>query len=118
MNDMANDTFYMNFHFMRLEPGYHRLISNEKVVAKQEFLSAFDAMQHRMPIASYALSGLNSDCDLLIWRVSRRLEDLHAMSCRLQYSGLGKYLLTTRTLLGTVSGERYVLPEPKKGDTE
>ena len=54
----------------------------------------------------------------MLWRVSRRLEDLHAMSCRLQGSGIGKYLITTKTLLGTVYGDRYATPATRKGDTE
>ncbi|MFH2205068.1 MAG: chlorite dismutase family protein [Elusimicrobiota bacterium] len=115
---MPNSTYYMNFHFLRLDHSYHKLISNEKVVAKQDFLSAFDAMAHHMPIATYALSGLRSDCDMLIWRVSRRLEDLHAMSCRLQYSGIGKYLITARTMLGTVSGTRYTPPPQEDTDAD
>lgn len=105
-------TSYMNFHFLRLDAGYHRLLPNERVVAKQEFLSAFDSMQDRMPLASYALTGLSGDCDMLLWRVSDRLQDFHAMSSRLQGIGLGKYLLPVRSLLGVVAdGSRYALEE-------
>lgn len=116
INVPAPKTHYMNFQFLRLESAYHQLMSNEKVVAKQEFLSAFDSMAHRMPIASYAMTGLKTDCDILLWRVSRRLEDLHAMSTRLHYSGLGKYLVTTRSFLGTVSGPRYTTAAPRVGE--
>lgn len=110
--------YYMNFQFLRFVPDYHLLLPNEKVVAKQDFISAYDTMQNRMPLASYALTGLVPDADILIWRVSQRLEDLHAMSCRLQYSGLGKYLIPARSYLGTVSGERYQGPAQQKGGAE
>jgi len=115
-NVHAPSSYYMNFLFLRLDTAYHQLMSNEKVVAKQEFLSAFDSMQHRMPIASYAMTGLKTGCDILLWRVSRRMEDLHAMSTRLHYSGLGKYLITTQSFLGTVPGQRYTAPAPKAGE--
>ena len=119
MNEQTPKSWYMNFHFLKIDQEYNRLMSNEKVVAKQEFVSTFDTMQNRMPIATYALTGLKSDCDILIWRISKRLEDIHAMSSVLQTSGLGKYLSTVKTYLGTVNGPRYQeTTAPMEGEDE
>lgn len=101
---------YMNFRVLRLDPAYHRLLPNEKVVAKQEFLSAFESAAERMPVAAYAGSGLSAACDVLIWRVSPHLKDLHAMTARLQSAGMGKFLSPARSWLGTVSADRYAWP--------
>ena len=112
---LATKVFYMNFRFFRLDPIYLRLMANEKVVAKQEFLATFDSVQERMPIATYALTGLRSDCDLMIWRVTPHVKDLHAMSARVQSSGFGKYLIPTASYTGTVTGGQYALPKRERG---
>lgn len=95
---------YANFQFLRLEARFHSLLPNEKVVAKQEFLSACDTFQRQLGVASYALTGLRADCDILLWRVSRSLEALSEMTSRLQYSGMGKFLAPAYSFLGTVEG--------------
>lgn len=97
---------YMNFRLLRLEGAFHRLLPNEKVVAKQELLSAFDAVERTLSIEAYAVTGLG-DCDLLLWRLSPSLEELHEASCRLHRSGMGKYLAGVRSYLGTVPADRY-----------
>lgn len=109
------NTFYMNFRFYRLDSAYLHLMANEKVVAKQEFMATFDSVQERMPIATYALTGLRSDCDLMIWRVTPHIKDLHAMSARLQSSGLGKFFIPAASFTGTVTGNQYALPKTKVG---
>jgi chlorite dismutase len=100
---MNQPSLYTNFQFLRLDPSYHTLMVNEKVVAKQDLLSGFDVYQRKMTIATYALTGLRPDCDVLIWRSGQSLEDFQAMSCRLQTSGMGKYLLPAYSFLGTPS---------------
>jgi len=99
---------FMNFQLLRLDSSYHSLMSNEKVVAKQEFLSSLDAEQRRIPIATYALTGLRADCDLLLWRVASSLEQLQDMSSRLQSSGMGKFIVPVYSFLGAVSDASYV----------
>lgn len=106
---------YMNFAFLRLDPAYHRLMKNEKVVAKQEFLASYDTYQAKIPTAAYALTGVRADCDIMFWRIAPRIDDFNSMSCRLQESGVGKYLTPARSLLGTVAGQDYVPPAVLKG---
>lgn len=111
----APHAFFMNFRFLRLDFSFHKLMPNEKVVARQEFLAVFDTVAEHMPVAVFAVTGLRSDADVLIWRVTRHLTDLHAMSSRLQAAGLGRYLLPTRTWTGTVTGERYAAKPKERG---
>jgi len=93
--------------FLRLDVVFHQLMTNEKVVARQEFMSSFDSFQSKFPVATYALTGLRSDCDILLWRLSTSLDDFHRMSSRLQESGIGKYLFSTHSYLGCVPASRY-----------
>lgn len=103
---------YMNFRLLRLDGAFHRLLPNEKVVAKQELLSAFDAAERTLSISAYATTGL-SDCDLLLWRLSPDVEELHEASCRLHRAGMGKYLEGVRSYLGTVPADRYAVAAGK-----
>ena len=43
----ANAPCFMNFQLNRLDGSYHVLLPNEKVVAKQELLTAFDTAKLR-----------------------------------------------------------------------
>jgi len=118
MSDSAAAVQYMNFIFLRLDVVFHQLMTNEKVVARQEFMASFDSFQSRLPVATYALTGLRSDCDVLFWRLSPSLDELSRMSVRLQESGLGKYLFSTHSFMGCVPATRYpwtpgAIKEPK-----
>lgn len=94
------------------------LMSNEKVVARQEFLATFDQFPHRLPVAVYALDGLSADADLLIWRVSPDLEDFHTMAMRLRRSGFGRYLLPAQSYTGTVASADYPFEPRAKGSKD
>ncbi|MEK7743279.1 MAG: chlorite dismutase family protein, partial [Elusimicrobiota bacterium] len=94
---------FVNFQVLRIDPRYHTLLSNEKVVAKQEFLSCFDTFQRQMKLATYGLTGLCASCDLLLWRTSPDLGAFSRMTGRLQGAGLGKYLTPSRSFLGTAA---------------
>ncbi|MEK7747370.1 MAG: chlorite dismutase family protein, partial [Elusimicrobiota bacterium] len=91
---------FVNFQVLRIDPRYHTLLSNEKVVAKQEFLSCFDTFQRQMKLATYGLTGLSASGDLLLWRASPDLGAFNQMTGRLRGAGLGKYLTPSRSFLG------------------
>jgi hypothetical protein len=92
--------YYMSFRFLKLEPDYHRLITNEKVQLKQDFLNSFDQLEDKLKISTYAMTGLAGDADILMWKVTRHLKDLNAMSAQIQSVGIGSYLKCVRSMLG------------------
>lgn len=100
---------FVNFQFLKLDPSYHHLQQNEKVVARQEFLSAWDACQGKdMLLLAYSLTGIRADCDVLFWRVSERLEAFQEMTSRLRSAGLGKYLEPAYSYLAMTRRSIYV----------
>lgn len=101
-------TQYAQYVFWRLEPSFHALESNERIVAKQNFLGTFESYQRRALVVSYQATGLRLDCDILCLRVADSLELLQDMTCRLQSSGMGKFLVPAYSYLTQVSGVRYV----------
>jgi hypothetical protein len=108
----------MDFWFLKLDQRFSTLMTNEKVVARQEFLATLDQFPHRMPVAVYTLDGLSADADILIWRVSPDLEDFHVMSTRLRRSGFGRYLLPARSHTGAVPASEYPFEPRRKGSKE
>jgi len=116
--DPKPETFFMHLQFYRLDPVFRTMMTNEKLVAKQEYLSSFDTYAGKLPTAVYGLTGLSADSDLAIWRLSPRIDDFHTMTSRLQDSGVGRYLRPVRSYLGTVPAALYPIPEefgPGKG---
>jgi chlorite dismutase len=91
---------YHHFGFYRIDPAYRRLLPNEKLVAKQEFLSVIESFNHRIILLNYSLLGLRGDCDLLLWRVGGDMEALQEMAARAFAAGIGKYLTPSRSFLG------------------
>ncbi|MFH1725237.1 MAG: chlorite dismutase family protein [Elusimicrobiota bacterium] len=119
MGERGKAHLYMDLLFLRLEARYRALMANEKVVCKQEFLAAYDRSCEQLSVAAYALTGLRADCDVLLLRLSPHLENFQAMSCHLQESGLGKYLVPVRSFLGTVRAAEYAPPqEPEREDAK
>ncbi|HOW88711.1 MAG TPA: chlorite dismutase family protein [Elusimicrobiales bacterium] len=91
---------FSSFMFLKLAPEFRRLISNEKIAAKQEFENMVGACQEKVFLRTYMITGLRPDADLLFWRVSDDLERLQDICARTFSVGVGHYLLPTHTYLG------------------
>ena len=102
-----SDLQFVQYVFMRLDPVYHNLESNERIVAKQAFLGTWESFQSRALLVSWALTGLRADCDVLCLRAAHSLELLQDITCRLQSSGLGRFLVPAYSFLARATGPRY-----------
>lgn len=91
---------FSSFMFLKLDPGFRRLISNEKIAAKQEFENMVGACQEKVFLRTYMITGLRADSDILFWRVSDDLERLQDICARTFSVGVGRYLLPTHSFLG------------------
>ena len=109
---------YMGFWFVKIHHEFSTLMTNEKVVARQEFLETYDQFPHRMPVALYGVDGFSAKADIMIWRVSPDLEDFHVMSTRLRRSGFGRYLLPSRSYTGVVPAADYPFEPRRKGSKD
>ena len=91
---------YSSFLFLRLDPKFRRLISNEKIAAKQEFENMVGACQEKVFLRTYMTTGLRADADILFWRVSDSLEYLQEICAKTFSLGVGRYLHPTHSYLG------------------
>jgi chlorite dismutase len=96
---------FSSFVFLKLDPGFRRLISNEKIAAKQEFENMVGACQEKVFLRTYMTTGLSADSDLLFWRVSDDLERLQDICARTFSVGVGHYLLPSHSYLGVYHPE-------------
>jgi len=97
---------FAHFAFLRLDSQFRTLQSNEKLVARQQFLSVVDPIQRDAPLfCAYAVGGLSSDSDVLLWRAAGGLEALQDSFHRLMSHGMGRYLVPVRSHLAVPVGE-------------
>lgn len=106
---------YSSFMFLKLQPEFRRLISNEKIAAKQEFENMVGAAQEKLFLRTYMVSGLRFDADILIWRMSDDISYLQEIGARTFSAGAGRYFTPTYCYLGVHQG-----PDPavQKKDLE
>lgn len=91
---------FSSFLFLKLDPGFRRLISNEKIAAKQEFENMVGACQEKVFLRTYMTTGLRADSDILFWRVSDNLEYLQDICAKTFSVGVGRYFQPSHSFLG------------------
>jgi chlorite dismutase len=95
---------YSSFMLVKLQPEFRRLISNEKIAAKQEFENMVGTAQEKLFLRTYMVSGLRSDSDILFWRMSDDLAYLQEIGARTFSAGAGRYLTPTFCYMGVHQG--------------
>lgn len=91
---------YSSFLFLKLQPEFRRLVSNEKIAAKQEFENMVGASQEKIFLRTYMVSGLRADADILFWRMSDDITYLQDVCARTFSVGAGRYFTPTHSYLG------------------
>ncbi len=99
---------YVNFGFFQVDPAWRRLPAEARKQGKEEFLRVVEAWLPRMIVRSYTLVGLRADCDLMLWRITRALEDIPQMTSELLNTGLGRYLRMPYNYLAMTKRSVYV----------
>jgi len=98
----------VNFAFYKVEPAWRRLPEAEREMGRKEFGAVVERWAHELLIIPYSLVGLRADADLLLWRISWRLEPFQQMSAELARTGLGKYLTQPYSYLSQTKRSIYV----------
>ena len=104
-------SIYSSFMFLKLQPDFRRLISNEKIAAKQEFENMVGACQEKVFLRTYMVSGLRADSDILFWRMSDDLAYLQEVCARTFSTGAGKYFTPVHSFIGVHRGSETALPK-------
>jgi chlorite dismutase len=102
---------FSSFVFLRLDPRFRRLISNEKIAAKQEFENMVGTCQEKLFLRTYMTTGLRVDADMLFWRVSDDLEYLQDVCAKTFSVGVGRYFHPTHSYLGVYHPDEALCPQ-------
>ncbi len=99
---------YVNYLFFKAAPEWRRLPKDERDAGKTEFGAVLKQWSERCLLIPFSTVGTRGDTDLMLWRISERLEDFQEMSTELMATGLGQWSTTPYSYLGMTKRSMYV----------
>ena len=110
-NSAGEDRQFVHFGFYKLDRAFRQLPAGDREAALEEFAAAVDEHAERFPIRAYGMFGVRADADLMLWKVSERLEDFQELATALHATALGPYLETPHAYLSMTRRSQYVKGE-------
>lgn len=104
---MADERF-VHAWLLRLDPAWRRLPLAEREADIAAFCEAAARAEHRLMQHAYSTIGLRAEGDLLVWRMSRRLEEVEETAADLLASGIGRWLAPAHSFIGLTRPSQYV----------
>jgi len=98
----------VRFTFYKLDPQWHLLPPEIRQQGNQELLNIFAEYDQHSLVRSYALYGLRSDCDFLLWQATYSVDDLQGITSKIRRSVIGPYLRETHAFLSMTKRSVYV----------
>jgi chlorite dismutase len=100
---------FVNFAFYKLDPQFRREIAeDQRAEAVEEFAKVVENSRRKFLIYPYSTLGIRPEVDLMLWRISYRLEDFEETTAALLRTKLGKYLSTPYSYLAMTGPTIYV----------
>jgi chlorite dismutase len=110
-NSAGEDRQFVHFSFYKLDRGFRLLPEPEREAALAEFAAVVDEHAERFPIRAYTMVGIRADADVMLWKVSERLEDFQELATALLATALGPHLETPYAYLSMTRRSQYVKGE-------
>ena len=99
---------YVAYTFYRVDPAWRRLPVEERAAMKDAFSDVVEAWAERMDaLRAYSTAGVRPDCDLFLWKITQRYEDLGELGAELNASPLSGWLSTPYSYLATTKPSQY-----------
>jgi len=120
MPEMEQKRQFVNFVFFKVDPAWRRLPKEERERGKEEFQRVVESsnIDGQMKVLCYSTAGMRGDCDIMLWRITRSLEDLQNMTACLLATGLGKWLTTPYSYLAMTKRSTYILEHVHEGQAD
>lgn len=99
---------FVNFMFVRVNPGWRKLDSDTKKVFKSEFQSVYEKFRDDFLLFSYSLVGFDSKADLMFWRIGTSLDLIQEMTAKMYRTSLGSYFETADNYLAVTKKMMFV----------
>jgi chlorite dismutase/DNA-binding Lrp family transcriptional regulator/nitrite reductase/ring-hydroxylating ferredoxin subunit len=98
----------VKFAFFQVDPAWRALPVDERERGKQAFEEVLGGWAERIVVRTYTLVGVRGDCDMLLWLVSERLEELQELQSQLLRTPFGGYLRSPYSYLAMTKRSMYV----------
>src|ERR687885_1993633 len=99
---------FVRFAFFQVDSAWRALPADERERGKQAFEEVIGYWAKRIVLRTYSLVGVRGDCDMLLWLVSERLEDLQELQSQLLHTPLAPYLRSPYSYLAMTKRSMYV----------
>lgn len=98
----------VRFTFYKLDTQWQLLPTNIRERGRREFFNLLEEYGEHAFIRSFALYGIRSDCDFMIWQATYDIEDLRSLNSQIRRSAMGPYLRETHSFLSMTKRSVYV----------
>ena len=98
----------VRFTFYKLDTQWQLLPDEKRQQGKQELLDIFEEHTQHALMRSFALYGLRSNCDFMLWQATYDVGDLQGISSKIRRSAMGPYLHETNAFLSMTKRSVYV----------
>jgi chlorite dismutase len=117
---MSAERHFVKYTFLRVDPAWRRLDSEQRATDKREFLAACEDFGQDHLLQSFSLVGTRGDCDLMLVAETENLDRIHEFHVVLAQSGLMKWCAVPYSFLGMrkpseYSDEKRLTPRPFRG---
>lgn len=100
---------FVGFDFYKLDLAFLRDYDKEdRIEAVNELAAVIDEASARYMIYPYSTLGTRGDADLLLWRISYRLEDFEDLAASIRSTVMGRYLSRPHSFLSMTKTSIYV----------
>jgi chlorite dismutase len=110
-NSAGEPRQFVHFSFYKLDPAWRRLPAAAQEEGRAELQAVIEAFEERFPVRAYTMAGLRADADLMLWKVSERLEDFQELGTAILSTAMGGYLATPYAYLSMTKRSQYVKGE-------
>jgi chlorite dismutase len=98
----------VRFTFYKLDPQWQLLPSETRQKGRQDLLDILHEFSEHSLLRTYALYGLRTDCDFMLWQVTFEVENLQSLSSKIRRSTIGPYLRESHAFLSMTKRSIYV----------
>jgi uroporphyrinogen-III synthase/chlorite dismutase len=98
----------VRFTFYKLDQQWQLLPADQREQGKQQIKQIFDDYAKDELIRSFALYGVRSDCDFMLWQATYDIDNLRLLNSQIRCSAMGPYLRETQSMLSMTKRSVYV----------
>jgi chlorite dismutase len=98
---------YVAYTFFRIDRAWRTRPVEERTAAKGAFAEVVEEWSSRLELRPYSTAGVRPDCDLFLWKITERYEDLGELGAELNATPLAAWLDTPYSYLATTKASQY-----------